>query len=88
MHKEIYYFLEKGECDFITFKNGAFDEAIQVCYELNSENLERELNGITEALEFFNKDEGTLVRKNYPCSSCLCVFIVAFQYSSDDEITM
>ena len=61
MHKEIYYFLEKGECDFITFKNGAFDEAIQVCYELNSENLERELNGITEALEFFNKDEGTLV---------------------------
>lgn len=82
MHKEIYYFLEKGECDFITFKNGAFDEAIQVCYELNSENLERELNGIAEALEFFNKDEGTLVRKNFPCSSCLCVFIVAFIYNA------
>jgi hypothetical protein len=40
---------------------GAFDEAIQVCYELNPENPERELNGITEALEFFNKEEGTLV---------------------------
>jgi len=60
-YREIYYFSEKGECDFITFKNGAFHQAIQVCYDLNPDNLERELNGMIEALEFFDIEQGTLV---------------------------
>ena len=60
-YKEIYYFSEKGECDFIAFKNGAFHQAIQVCYELNSDNLDREINGMIEAMELFNIEEGTLV---------------------------
>lgn len=60
-YKEIYYFSEKGECDFITFKNGAFYQAIQVFYELNPDNLDREINGMIEALELFNIKEGTLV---------------------------
>ncbi|QNN42891.1 ATP-binding protein [Pedobacter roseus] len=60
-HKEIYYFSEKGECDFIIFKNGAFHQAIQVCYELNPDNLDREINGMIEALELFNSKEGTLI---------------------------
>ncbi|SMD15033.1 ATP-binding protein [Pedobacter nyackensis] len=60
-YKEIYYFSEKGECDFIAFKNGAFNQAIQVCYELNPDNLNRELNGIIEALEFFDVQEGMLI---------------------------
>jgi len=60
-YKEIYYFSEKGECDFIAFKNGAFHQAIQVCFELNPDNLDREVNGMVEALELFNIKEGTLV---------------------------
>ena len=60
-YREIYYFSEKGECDFITFKNGAFHQAIQVCYDLNPDNLDRELNGMIEALEFFNIEQGILV---------------------------
>lgn len=60
-YKEIYYFSEKGECDFIAFKNGAFHQAIQVCYELNPDNLDREISGMIEALELFNIEEGTLV---------------------------
>jgi predicted AAA+ superfamily ATPase len=60
-HKEIYYFSEKGECDFIAFKNGTFHQAIQVCYELNPDNLDRELNGMIEALEFFDVKEGILI---------------------------
>jgi len=60
-YREIYYFSEKGDCDFITFKNGAFHQAIQVCYDLNPDNLDRELNGMIEALEFFNVERGTLV---------------------------
>lgn len=61
LYKEIYYFSERGECDFIAFKNGAFQQPIQVCYELNPDNLEREVNGMIEALEFFNIEEGILV---------------------------
>lgn len=37
---------------------GAFHQAIQVFYELN---LDREINGMIEALELFNIKEGTLV---------------------------
>ncbi|WP_316843799.1 ATP-binding protein [Pedobacter psychrodurus] len=60
-YKEIYYFSEKGECDFIIFKNGVFHQAIQVCYELNPDNLDREINGMIEALELFKIKEGILV---------------------------
>lgn len=62
--KEIYYFNEKGECDFVVFEKGNFREAIQVCMQLTPDNLERELNGLFEALEFFNQTHGTLVTWN------------------------
>lgn len=62
--KEIYYFSEKGECDFIIFYNGEVQKAIQVCYSLDEGNLDRELNGLVEALEFFHLDTGTIVTLN------------------------
>lgn len=62
--KEIYYFSEKSECDFVTFDKGNAHEVIQVCYELNPENLNRELNGLFEALSFFELKEGTIVTLN------------------------
>jgi len=34
---------------------------IQVCAQLNNDNLERELNGLFEALEFFNLKKGIIV---------------------------
>jgi uncharacterized protein len=60
-HKEIYYFSERGECDFIVFNRGTFQQAVQVCWQLNQDNLNRELNGLFEALTFFEQKEGTLV---------------------------
>ncbi len=60
-YKEIYYFAEKGECDFLVFKNGSIHQAIQVCYELTPDNLNREINGLVEALEFFNLENGAIV---------------------------
>lgn len=57
----IYYFDNKGECDFVVFKNGEVVEIIQVCYDLNSDNLKRELDGLMKALQFFNKKNGTLI---------------------------
>lgn len=59
--KEIFYFSGKGECDFVVLQKGTVCAAIQVCYDLNPDNLERELNGINEAMQFFGLKEGVLV---------------------------
>lgn len=61
VYSEIYYYVEKGECDFVTFKRGNIQEAVQVCYDLNQDNLQREVNGLIEALDFFKLKEGTIV---------------------------
>ncbi len=63
-YKEIYYFLEKGECDFIVFENKKIHKIIQVCYTLNQDNMKRELNGIFEALAYFKLKTGTIITLN------------------------
>lgn len=63
-YKEIYYFREKGECDFIVKEGKKILQVIQVCYEMNSDNMRRELSGLIEALNFFNIEEGTIVTIN------------------------
>lgn len=60
-YKEIYYFSENGECDFVAFNKGTVAAVIQVCYDLNQDNLERELNGLIEALKFFKINRGTII---------------------------
>lgn len=60
-YTELYYFDEKGECDFIAMKNGSVEELVQVCYELTPDNLKRELNGLQQAMRFFNLSKGTIV---------------------------
>ena len=62
--KEIYYFAETGECDFVVFEKGAATQVIQVCYELNPDNMDRELNGLFEAMEHFNFTDGQIVTMN------------------------
>lgn len=44
--KEIYYFSEKGECDFVLRKGIKIKEAIQVCFELNQDNKGRKVKWI------------------------------------------
>jgi predicted AAA+ superfamily ATPase len=63
-HEEIYYFADKGECDFVVFNKGNISEAIQVCYQLNQYNIEREINGLIAALEFFKLKQGKIVTLN------------------------
>ena len=60
-YTELYYFDDKGECDFIAMKQGVVKEIIQVCYELNPDNLKRELNGLLEAMKFFKQERATIV---------------------------
>ena len=59
--KEIYYFSGKGECDFLVKEGAKIKKAIQVCYELNEENKDRELNGLAEALRKFSLKEGLIL---------------------------
>lgn len=60
-YKNIFYFSAKGECDFIVSDKGNIQTVIHVCYHLNADNLDRELNGMTEALGYFKLDEGLLI---------------------------
>ncbi|MDR1886864.1 MAG: ATP-binding protein [Prevotellaceae bacterium] len=62
--KEICYFAEKGECDFIVSDKNTVIEAIQACYELTPDNLEREINGLVEALNYFDMKEGKIITMN------------------------
>ena len=45
-------------------KKNRVESVIQVCAELKQDNLEKELNGVFEAMEFFDLQEGTIVTKN------------------------
>lgn len=58
---ELYYFNEKGECDFVAMKHGAVAKLVQVCYDLTPDNLKRELNGLLQAMRFFNQRKATIV---------------------------
>lgn len=62
--KEIFYFSDKKECDFVAFNNARTPVAIQVCYALDSMNKERELDGLLEAVDFFHLDGGLIVTFN------------------------
>jgi len=63
-HKDIMYYQDNNECDFIVRKRNEVSEAIQVCYELNGDNQERELNGLKEAMEKFKLKEGLILTYN------------------------
>jgi len=63
-YKELYYFREKGECDFVVKEKNKVTYAIQVCTELSQENLPREVNGLVEALAFFDLEEGIIITMN------------------------
>ena len=40
---EVFYYSDKKECDFIIVKNKEIKQTIEVCYELNEDNCEREM---------------------------------------------
>jgi len=63
-YKELYYFDEKGECDFVAMKNAKVKELIQVSYQLTPDNFEREINGLKKAMHFFNMNKGKIITLN------------------------
>lgn len=63
--KELYYFNENGkECDFVEMHKGQVSQLIQVCWDLNSDNEEREVKGLVEALNYFKHNAGIIITHN------------------------
>ncbi len=60
--KDIQYFRDdKTECDFLIKNNNVFSHAIQVCWKLDSNNLQRELNGLKNAMDTAKIENGLII---------------------------
>ena len=82
--KHIWYFADgHSECDFI-YKLKEEYSAIQVCFEINGDNQERELNGLLSALRFFKLREGTILtidqRDKILVDGCTINVVPAFDF--------
>ncbi len=60
-YSELYYYKDKGECDFVVKEGNKITQVVQVCTKVHSDNYHREVNGLVEALQFFELDEGTII---------------------------
>ncbi len=83
-YNELYYFDEKGECDFIAMQKGNPTEIIQVCYALTPDNFRREIDGLVKALKFFNQKKGKIItlqdKDNFTEEGLKVEVIPAFEY--------
>lgn len=61
---DIYYYSDKKECDFVVFKKGELNGLYQVCWQLDKSNMDRELAGITEAMDFFDRKHAFIITHN------------------------
>jgi len=59
-----FYFRENHECDFVVFDNQKCKMLIQVCEEINSDNLKREMDGLLEAMKYFGLKEGYILTRD------------------------
>ena len=63
--KELYYYYENGkECDFVVCKNKKAEQLIQVCYNLDHENEDREIDALYEAMNYFDLKSGFILTFN------------------------
>ncbi|MEI7594628.1 MAG: ATP-binding protein [Bacteroidota bacterium] len=63
-YENLYYFKDNGECDFVVFEKTKCLMLIQVCEEVHSENKDREVNGVLDAMKFFKLREGFILTKD------------------------
>jgi len=59
--REVFYYKNQSECDFIVKEKNKIIQAIQVCYKLTEENLQREVKGLQEALKETRAEEGLII---------------------------
>lgn len=59
--KDIAYFDDDGECDFIVHSRHTVTAAVQACVKLTDENKDREIDGLLKAMVKFSLPIGTIV---------------------------
>ena len=59
--KEVYYHAGKNECDFLVKEGLDIHQAIQVVYQLDDTNREREFLGLKEAMQTYHIKQGLLI---------------------------
>jgi uncharacterized protein len=62
--KDIFYFQEDNECDFVIKEREKVTKAVQVCFDFNEENQKREMQGLLTALNQFTLKEGLILTYN------------------------
>ena len=60
----VFYFSENNECDFVVQRGDNISELIQVCWELNAENIKREVDGLLAAVEAINCEKCKIITYN------------------------
>jgi len=59
---EVFYFAQKAECDFVVIdKIQNTKQLYQITFEMNSFNRKREIEGLMEAMQFFNQKNGFIL---------------------------
>ncbi|MFA6160037.1 MAG: ATP-binding protein [Parcubacteria group bacterium] len=59
--KEIFYFSDKKECDFVVASKRKIESLIQVTNHLDMDNREREIGGLLEAMEKYKLSSGLIL---------------------------
>ena len=62
--RDISYFDDGGECDFVTRDRHTVTAAVQACVKLTDEDKDREIEGLLKAMESFSLPSGTIVTEN------------------------
>ncbi len=60
-HKQVFYYKDKGECDFVVQEKERIVAAVQACHTVNDENFQREYDGLVGAMLALGLSEGTIV---------------------------
>jgi hypothetical protein len=60
---EVFYHENGRECDLVLVERNEITSMVQVTWELNESNMEREIEGLTEAMKKYGLDNGIIVTK-------------------------
>lgn len=60
-HREIFYYRNNFECDFLIKDGNSITQAFQVCHTLTDENIEREKTGLTNVMEITGALNGAII---------------------------
>lgn len=63
-YKHLFYYKDRGECDFVAMEKNTVKEAVQVCLTVTDENFDREYRGLLEAMQNLGLKEGSIITLN------------------------